>query len=151
MEEKELLRVKGERKAIALLEYYLIVVTDKRAIIGRTKRGHTKFVALTPGWSKYNGMTPEEILNADKDNFEVAPSNLELRNGLLSGEAVVKNKKGKKIKIRMTKGDFNKLKEALQNRQITKLLRLSKQFFITAKTKSEILFYYRQTGGFLVE
>lgn len=114
MEEKELLRIKGERKAIGLLEYYIIVVTDRRVVIGRTKRGHTKFVALTPGWGKYNNMTPEEILNADKDNFEASFGDINLAGGLFSGVVIVRNRKGKKIKIRIRKGDFNKLRELLQ-------------------------------------
>ncbi len=83
MQEKELLRIKGERKAFGTLEYY--------NVIGRTKRTHLKLAALSPKWGKYKNMTPGEVLNADKNNFAVNFEDIEFASGLLSGEIIVRN------------------------------------------------------------
>lgn len=114
MEEKEILRIKGERKEIFLLEYYIIVVSDRRIVIGKIWRGRLDLFASTAKWGRYNKMTPEEILAADKNNFEAAFENVKLKESLFYGVMIVKNKEGKEITIQVGKQDFNKLREVIQ-------------------------------------
>lgn len=116
MAETVLLRIKGERKALALLEYYRIIITDQRIIIARTSRGRTKLAALTPKFSKFDRMTPEEVLNADKNNFAINHNDAILKGGLIGGAVIVPNRERKMLKIGIMRGDFKKLKDFLDKK-----------------------------------
>ena len=116
MTENELFRVKGERKGFALLEYYRIIVTDQRVVIARTSKGHTKFTALAPKYSKFDKMAPAEVLNLDKNSFAVNHGDATLKGRLIGGAIVVPNKEGKRIEIGLLPGDFKKLKGFLHEK-----------------------------------
>jgi len=116
MQEKELLRIKGERKVFGTLEYYNVIATDKRIVIGRTKRTHLKLGALSPKWGKYKNMTPEEVLNADKNNFAVNFEDVKFVSGLLSGKIIVRNQKGEKKRIILKKKDYKELESLVQSK-----------------------------------
>ncbi len=116
MAETELFRIKGERKGVALLEYYRIIVTDKRIVIGRTSRGHTKLTALAQKTGKYDRMTPEEVLNVDKNNFAVRHDDVIYKGQLVGGAIIIPNNDRKMIKISMLPGDFKKIKSFLEKK-----------------------------------
>lgn len=113
MTENELFRIKGEKKGVALLEYYRIIVTDQRIIVARTNRGRTYFTALAPKTKKFDKMTPEEVLCADKNNFALSYNDIMHKGKLIGGAIIVPDKNGKMLKIRILPGDFKKLKQAL--------------------------------------
>jgi hypothetical protein len=116
MEEKELLRIKGERKVIGTLEYYNIIVTNKRIVIGKVKRTHLKLGALLINWNKYKNMTPEEVIKANKENFAINFEDLEFVNSLLKGTIILRNQQGQKRKIILRKRDYQELKRLVQSK-----------------------------------
>jgi len=115
-DETELFRIKGERKGVALLEYYRIIVTDKRIVIGRTSRGHTKLTALSQKTGKYDRMTPEEVLNNDRNNFAIRHDDVICKGQLVGGAIIIPNNDRKMIKISMLPGDFKKIKSFLEKK-----------------------------------